>query len=462
MIPMFQWTLLLVAAVQFGKGSDFPIGDGYSKLAHCLYISDHKDVFTLHNLTNFYYSINFTYPNGTKSPNETFHFNPCENVFIRHNNKTQRNDGYFCKSNAASPDFCSDYYSYQFDYLEKASNITQINKKERNGYDYYEVLFQLPRSNLSYNAFNLTMSVSCNIKGSDVEAFFGDRTIIDSSRKFVFDASDIDKLLDDSGSNESVPLNYTIHMATALKCHYENYYIGNEFFYICTPTRIISAVVFLLMAVYYLIFSLKFINITYILSSGLAFGYLAYSFTFNYAISFRSQSLSEKKYVIICVLSGFVVGVLLGLVFTRRKFQKVNTFIMNAGTGLMFALLLYHAGLKYLVEHVDTTYWVTIILFVFSFGLLSNYYETKLFFELVSSAFIGGYLLVRSVSMFIGVKGGFHNDAIIYDLSFWKENVQYEYYTPLAVYMYIGGWVIATALSCVIQRKNMNPSIDDE
>lgn len=478
MISML-YLMLLVVGIQCATESKYPIGDGYSKLSHCMYVVDHKHVFTLHNITNFYYSINFTRPDKEVT-NETFHFNPCEVAFVRRNSKTYRTEGYFCKSNDTESRDCSDYYSYHLEYLEKVSNISQVNKRtDLENNPYYEIRFQLPRGNISFlenvtdpnnvtnittikhmYPFNVTMNISCNIRDSIVHEFFGqNNTINDSSNKFVFNKEDILALLN---YQDNKTINYTVHMATALKCFYENYYIGNEFFYIYTPTCIISAILFILMAVYYLIFSLKFINITYILSSGLAFAYLSYSFVFNYSISFRHQSLSEKKYVLIFVLAGFIIGILLGFVFTKKKLQKVNTFIMNAGTGLMFALLLYHSYLKYLIEHVDTTYWITIILFVFSFGLLSNYYEAKLFFELVSSAFIGGYLLVRGISMFIGPEGGFHNDAIIYDLSFWLEKAQFEQYTPLYAYIYIGGWVIAMIVSIVIQRNNMNAIVDDD
>jgi hypothetical protein len=134
---------------------------------------------------------------------------------------------------------------------------------------------------------------------------------------------------------------------------------------------------------------------------------------------------------------------------------------MNLGTGLMLSFFLFHIGLKYLDEHLDTTYWITIFVFSFSVALVAKYHQINNLFIIISSASVGGYLFVKSISIFLGSHSKFESDNIIADLSFWKEDKQLKENRSLITYFYLLGWVIISTVSAIFQRKFSSP-IEDE
>jgi hypothetical protein len=200
---------------------------------------------------------------------------------------------------------------------------------------------------------------------------------------------------------------------------------------------------------------------TFILSGGLAYTYVLFSVVFNLCNTFRKVIFHNIIWLVIILLVGFVLGCLLGLILVIKKQTNLNIFIMNLGTGLMLSFFLFHIGLKYLDEHLDTTYWITIFVFSFSVALVAKYHQINNLFIIISSASVGGYLFVKSISIFLGSHSKFESDNIIADLSFWKEDKQLKENRSLITYFYLLGWVIISTVSAIFQRKFSSP-IEDE
>jgi hypothetical protein len=74
---------------------------------------------------------------------------------------------------------------------------------------------------------------------------------------------------------------------------------------------------------------------------------------------------------------------------------------------------------------------------------------------------VGGYLFVKSISIFLGSHSKFESDNIIADLSFWKEEKQLKENRSLITYFYLLGWVIISTVSAIFQRK-FSSLIEDE
>lgn len=459
---VYIFMIVLVNAQQ--NDSDI-IGNNTYSLAHCVYVDKNTNLFTLQNCTNFYYAMNFT----DKSTNETYYFNPCENIFIQHNFSTLNQSGYFCKSDNITTTNCMYYYSFIKNKTENFSNMTELfrGKKDEKG-EYIEnpyILLLLTPGSVTANKneidennlnLNLTMNITCSIKPDKLHSFFGENGgLLDASSNYLISIEDIRTVEREKTGN------HIIRVATSLQCYYENYYIGNYFFYHYTITRFISGGIMLVIALYLLTIASKYHNATFILSGGLAYTYVLFSVVFNLCNTFRKVIFHNIIWLVIILLVGFVLGCLLGLILVIKKQTNLNIFIMNLGTGLMLSFFLFHIGLKYLDEHLDTTYWITIFVFSFSVALVAKYHQINNLFIIISSASVGGYLFVKSISIFLGSHSKFESDNIIADLSFWKEDKQLKENRSLITYFYLLGWVIISTVSAIFQRKFSSP-IEDE
>ena len=453
--------IFMIVLVNTQQNETDIIGNNTYKLAHCVYVDQSRNLFTLQNSTNFYYAINFT----NNNTNEKYYFNPCENIYTQHNNSTVKQNGYFCKSDNITNTLCKYFYSFKKN--DTVSSMTQLFRgtKDKKGEYMLNPYILLLLTNGSVSSINntvdendlsLTMNVTCSIKADKLHSFFGENNgLLDSSSNYLISLDDLQNVENKTNGN------YTIRLATSLQCYYENYYIGNYFFYHSTITRFISGVIVLIIALYFLTIASKHHQITFVLSSGLAFAYVLFSFVFNICNSFRKITFRSMIWVILIILIGFILGCLFGLLFVKKKQTNINIFIMNLGTGLMISFFLFHIGLKYLNEHLDTTYRITIFVFSFSTALVAKYHQMNNLFVIISSASVGGFLFVKSISIFMGGHSKFESDNIIADLSFWKEDIQLNEKRSFITYFYLIGWAILSTLSALFQRKLCLPT-DDE
>ena len=458
--------IFMIALVNTNQIGSEIIGDNTNKLAHCVYIDQNKHLFTLQNLTNFYYAINFTAATGETGAK--YYFNPCEPVFTQHEFSTKRNNGSFCKSNSAENTKCAYYYSYMRNTYKQTSNMTQLFQGQKDEKGEYilnpYILLQLDPGSINSTEItettdldvSITMNITCSVPANKLPSFFGEnKGLIDSTNNYVMSRVDLEKVEGEKTGK------FTVRLATSLQCFYENYYIGNNFFYQYPITRFISGGIMLITALYYLTIASKHHQTTFILSNGLALAYVSFSIVFNLCNSFRKVTFHSMIWIVVVILIGFILGCLVGLICVLKKQTNFNIFIMNLGTGLMISFFLFHVGLKYLHEHLDTTYWITIVVFSFGVALVAKYHQFNNTFVIISSVSVGGFLLVKSISIFIGSNSKFGSDNIIADLSFWKEEEQLKTNLSSMSYIYLVGWVIVSTVSALFQRKLSSPK-DEE
>ena len=153
---------------------------------------------------------------------------------------------------------------------------------------------------------------------------------------------------------------------------------------------------------------------------------------------------SWAPYVILGV--GLAAGIGLGILFII--FEKFFGAILGAGLGYIIAVAIYNTCLQYVKLNATLVYYLTIAGGIILFAILGYcLYKTLL---VIGTAIIGGYLIVRGISLYAG---GFPNESTVVDLLMKKEYEELvEFNTPI-VYAYLGGFVLLAILGSWVQFK---------
>lgn len=139
------------------------------------------------------------------------------------------------------------------------------------------------------------------------------------------------------------------------------------------------------------------------------------------------------------------VSILIGLLvgWFLAKVVKLGVALLAAWGGVSLGFICYSAFLYKI--HSQPVFWVTIVGFGIVFaGLTFCIFDPVL---ILSTAFAGGYLIVRGISMYAG---GYPNEFTLYDYIAKKQYSE----IPYTFYIYMAGFIIFAILGSVVQFKH--------
>lgn len=251
----------------------------------------------------------------------------------------------------------------------------------------------------------------------------------------------------------------TIDIKTYKKCIIKNYYVGYQFFlqfsYVLGPLMIIIGLLFIILGA-------NKEALSGICGTGLAVAVFLFSFIFSFFLTIKVQDVKPTNLnVFIVILSGLLGGFIIGF-FIRKLKKIISLSILNAGFGYLIGVFLFNLCLRYLTDNVDTIFWITSIIFAIAGALLPFYFLQYKRLTIISTAFIGGYLISRGIAVLFREKSGFPSENIIFDLLTRGEfNVVDKYRSP-KVYIFLGIWIVISVVSFFVQTTLNAEKMDND
>lgn len=184
-------------------------------------------------------------------------------------------------------------------------------------------------------------------------------------------------------------------------------------------------------------FGNKFVNAVIFCISTLAIFVLVGNLFFE--LFMKKVSKEWVQWVIIVLI--FIAGMIIGYILV--KMRKYGIAVLAAWGGAMLGVFI--ATFSFSAK--GAVYWILIVALAIVFGALAFFLE-KFVIQLMTS-FIGSYLMIRGISLFAG---GFPNEIELHEQI---ESGALDWSTlDKAIYAYLSGIVMMTALAFYFQRKH--------
>lgn len=204
--------------------------------------------------------------------------------------------------------------------------------------------------------------------------------------------------------------------------------------------KIIVGICLILLGLVFVGMGGKLFKMVVVLICGIGCAALVSVIVFN----FVTVDTQQKFWIIILVPFG--VGIAIGLLLL--KCIKIAFFVNGALFGNVVGMFMYNLVLKFVSWNPQVVYYLVMAVCMIAFGILALYF-LKLFI-IISSAFVGGYFVVKGASLYIGK---FPDETEVFEYMINREYEQLlNMLTPHA-YIYIGVWVVLALIGIAIQCR---------
>lgn len=160
----------------------------------------------------------------------------------------------------------------------------------------------------------------------------------------------------------------------------------------------------IMLGIFLAFFGIKFIFVTKLVAGILGTAFILVFLIFSY-INVQYSSFEFWLIIGISALVGIVVGYLLA------KFDKVPIMLLGGFSGYLLSSFVYQLFLKYINTNPNVVYWLTLISCIVILAVLGYFLSNHVI--VISTSWIGGYAIVRGVSL---MAGGFPDERQLIDL----------------------------------------------
>lgn len=170
-----------------------------------------------------------------------------------------------------------------------------------------------------------------------------------------------------------------------------------------------------------------------------------------------SDSWTYWLVIILAILIGLAIGYLVS-----KNYKKSLVFIVGGVGGFFLGELLFNLFGNRFGTNLTIVHILFIIVAVVGMIILATIFDQAIM--IFSTAFIGSYMVVRGLSLFIG---GFPSESTIIDIAKKGETEQFSKLLNWSLYLYLGAIVFLTIVSIFLQlkmgvaRKKGKISLDD-
>jgi len=200
--------------------------------------------------------------------------------------------------------------------------------------------------------------------------------------------------------------------------------------------------VMILIGLFELFFGVKLVTFTTFIISTIAVVSVVFIFFFQFIIPKGSNP--NIVWVVLGISS--VLGLVLG--YFLSKMYKVFIGLFGGFIGYLLGTLLYTFALSRIDWNPTALYWIIVCTLILV-GLLLSYFLSD-FIMITCTSFIGGYLLVRGISLFAG---GFPDEQLIQDYMSKGEYDQLNKMLNWAAYLYFSAWIVLWIIGIIVQSK---------
>jgi len=141
-----------------------------------------------------------------------------------------------------------------------------------------------------------------------------------------------------------------------------------------------------------------------------------------------------------------VLGLVLG--YFLAKATKVFIGLFGGYGGYLLGSLIYTFAMSRIDWNPNALYWIIVSCTVL-IGLLLSYFFAD-FIMITCTSLIGGYLLIRGISLYAG---GFPNEQLIKDLMDKGEYDEINDVLNWAAYLYFSEWIVSFIIGIIVQYK---------
>jgi len=276
--------------------------------------------------------------------------------------------------------------------------------------------------------YAVTMTLKCDEKGA--------------ARQITWDQTSLASFDPKQCSNKLIGTSFEA-------CSKVDFYVAAEFL---KTYKWLVGTVMVLIGIFELFFGVKLMKFTTFLVSAIAVLSLVSLFFFEFII----PKGSNPNIVWVVLGIGLVLGLVLG--FFLSKATKHFIALFGGYIGYLLGSILYTFLLSRIEMNQTALFWITIVSMVLT-GLVLSYFFAKAIM-ITCTAFIGGYLFVRGISLYTG---GFPDEQLIKDLMDRGEYDEINKVLNWAAYLYFSAWLILWIIGIIVQRKlkKEEPEQDD-
>jgi hypothetical protein len=191
-----------------------------------------------------------------------------------------------------------------------------------------------------------------------------------------------------------------IKVRTSEACPDINYYIISAFL---DKYKLYAGVILIILGLFLIFLGNKFIKLTVLLVAMIASTtllFIAYFFIFN-------QATNTSIWIILA--AGVILGFILG--YCLCKMTRLFILILGGYIGYLVSIFLYNLLLNNIHASPQVIYWINMLVCILVFAFLALWLAKVAI--VVATSIIGGYMVIRGVSLYIG---GFPSESVIIDL----------------------------------------------